>query len=94
MEKGLFGGILVVETPIMKNIFTLLFALFTIVCNAQLGSVCTNAESIDNDLVYTTSATYTTIFDDHWYVFTPDSGGMHTISTCDLANCDTKIWIY
>jgi hypothetical protein len=94
LEIGCFGGILVKQMQTMKNVFTLLFALLTIVSNAQLGSMCNNAESIDNNLVYSTSATYTTSFDDHWYVFTPDSGGMHTISTCNLADCDTKIWIY
>jgi hypothetical protein len=94
LEIGCFSGILVKQMQNMKNIFTLLFALFTIVSNAQLGSMCTNAESIDNNLVYSTSASYTTSFDDHWYVFTADSAGMHTISTCNLADCDTKIWIY
>jgi hypothetical protein len=33
-------------------------------------------------------------FDDTWYLFTPDSVGIYLITTCGLADCDTKIWIY
>lgn len=30
-----------------------------------------------------------------WYVFTPDSTGIYTVSTCALGNtCDTKLYIY
>jgi PKD repeat protein len=31
---------------------------------------------------------------DQWFVFTPASNGQYKISTCNLATCDTKIWVY
>lgn len=31
---------------------------------------------------------------DTWYLFTPEQDGMYLVSTCDLADCDTRIWIY
>jgi PKD repeat protein len=33
-------------------------------------------------------------FDNSWYVFTPAETGQYRISTCGLAACDTRIWIY
>lgn len=39
--------------------------------------------------------TFTTMFDDTWYRYIPDTTGMFNISTCNLANaCSTKIWVY
>ncbi|MEO1409132.1 MAG: lysyl oxidase family protein [Bacteroidota bacterium] len=32
--------------------------------------------------------------DDSWYVFTPSQAGRYQISTCKLADCDTKIWVF
>jgi len=29
-----------------------------------------------------------------WFEFTPSVNGQYLISTCGLANCDTKIWLY
>lgn len=29
-----------------------------------------------------------------WYSFTPAQNGQYRISTCGLASCDTKIWVY
>jgi len=31
---------------------------------------------------------------DSWYTFTPDTIGTYTISTCDMNECDTRIWVY
>ncbi len=33
-------------------------------------------------------------FDDAWFNFTPAYSGQYRISTCSLASCDTKIWVY
>jgi PKD repeat protein len=33
-------------------------------------------------------------FDNSWYTFTPAENGQYRISTCGLAACDTRIWIY
>ncbi len=37
---------------------------------------------------------HSTVDDDTWYVFVPDSNGVYTISTCGTATCDTRIWVY
>ena len=31
---------------------------------------------------------------DSWYSFTPDSIGTYTISTCEINECDTRVWVY
>ena len=33
-------------------------------------------------------------FDNSWYTFTPAANGQYRISTCGLAACDNKIWVY
>ncbi len=33
-------------------------------------------------------------FSNSWYTFTPAVNGQYRVSTCGLATCDTKIWIY
>ncbi len=55
--------------------------------NCPVGSTCGNAESI-------TEGFFHTIFDDHWYIFVPDSSGIYEITTCGLTSCDSKIWAY
>jgi hypothetical protein len=38
---------------------------------------------------------FTSMYDDTWYKFVPDTAGNYQITTCDLANaCSTKIWVY
>lgn len=56
--------------------------------NCPPGSSCTSP-----DTAYV-GGPYTTSFDDHWYVFTPDSTGMYEISTCGMNSCNTEIWVY
>nr|MDQ3101408.1 lysyl oxidase family protein [Bacteroidota bacterium] len=29
-----------------------------------------------------------------WYIFTPTLSGSYEVTTCDLASCDTRLWIY
>jgi hypothetical protein len=60
----------------------------TVNFNCPPGSSCTSP-----DTAYV-GGPYTTSFDDHWYVFTPDSTGMYEISTCGMNSCNTKIWVY
>jgi len=55
--------------------------------NCKPGTVCTTAIPVDE-------GTYTTETANYWYVFTPTVTGIYNISTCDLNNCNTKIWIY
>lgn len=31
---------------------------------------------------------------DEWFVFTPAVNGQYKISTCNLATCDTRVWVY
>ncbi|MEN0004202.1 MAG: lysyl oxidase family protein [Bacteroidota bacterium] len=56
--------------------------------NCLPGQACTSAEAVVED------TTYVTTFDDHWYVFKPDSVGIYEVSTCGMNDCATKIWIY
>ena len=30
----------------------------------------------------------------YWYVFTPDTSGRYNISTCNINDCNTRIWVY
>lgn len=55
--------------------------------NCGPGESCDMAIPVDTGL-------YLATYDNSWYVFTPDTVGAYTISTCGLAGCDTKIWIY
>lgn len=55
-------------------------------CSA--GSSCSDAIPIQPGL-------FTSMYDDTWYMFKPDTSGNFQITTCDLANpCSTKIWVY
>lgn len=61
-------------------------ATFKLFC--ETGETCTNPTPILVD------QSYRSIFEDHWYQFTPDSAGLYMINTCSLNSCDTKIWVY
>ena len=37
---------------------------------------------------------YTATFDDCWYLFTSPENGLINVTTCSIAGCDTKIWVY
>ncbi|MFM9985708.1 MAG: MopE-related protein, partial [Flavobacteriales bacterium] len=54
---------------------------------------CPDGISCDNAIV-ASLGTLDVPFDNTWYVFTPASNGQYKISTCSLASCDTKIWVY
>ena len=58
---------------------------------AQPGTSCSNPIVITGTGTYTTPPTPT---NDTWYIFTADTGGLYTFSTCGLTSCDTKIYIY
>ncbi len=55
--------------------------------NCPPGSTCSDAAAIG-------LGTYTAPNTDYWYEFTAPSSGMYLVTTCNLASCDTKIWIY
>ena len=55
--------------------------------NCQPGTSCSQAVDI-------TQGNHQAVQRDSWYRFTPDSIGTYTISTCDLNECDTRIWVY
>ncbi|MCB0637338.1 MAG: T9SS type A sorting domain-containing protein [Lewinella sp.] len=61
--------------------------LYSQTLNCQAGETCDEAIPV-------TLGSYTATFDNHWYVFNPDSIGMYEISTCGLTDCDSKIWVY
>ncbi len=54
---------------------------------------CAPTQKCDSALPVS-EGSYIATYDDSWYAFTPDSSGLYSISTCGLAACDTKIWIY
>ncbi len=54
---------------------------------AQTGANCIEAIPV-------TEGQYTAQADNYWYRFVPEETGVYHISTCDLATCDTKIWVY
>jgi len=56
--------------------------------NCPSGSICSAAEEI------AAIGSYTTEFEDHWYLFNPDTSGIFQFSTCSWEDCGTKIWIY
>jgi len=59
----------------------------SIVFNCAPGTVCSEAIPADE-------GSYTTENANYWYVFTPAESGMYGISTCNINDCDTRIWIY
>jgi len=60
-------------------------AQYSLSCPA--GSFCTNAIPLS-------PGTWSSIYDDSWYSFTPGITGTYDISTCSMNTCDTKIWVY
>jgi len=55
--------------------------------NCQPGTSCSQAVEV-------TQGTYQARQRDSWYSFTPYSIGTYTISTCNVNECDTRIWVY
>lgn len=60
-------------------------AQYPIACPA--GSYCTSAQSIS-------TGSYTAMFDNSWYVYTPTVTGTYNLNSCGQNTCDTKIWVY
>jgi len=56
--------------------------------NCPQGSYC------ENPLVITSTGTYQAPSPNTFYSFTPNSTGIYSVSTCNLGNCDTKLWVY
>ncbi len=62
------------------------FETSTLICLP--GQNCANAISVGEDSLYVAEANNT------YYQFTADTTGSFSISTCDLNECDTRIWVY
>jgi Lysyl oxidase/Secretion system C-terminal sorting domain len=58
---------------------------------AQPGISCVNPINIVGTGTYTTGPT---TVNGTWYMFTADTSGSYTFSTCGISTCDTKIYIY
>lgn len=54
---------------------------------------CPPGYSCGNPVVVT-AGTYTAPGPNTWYHFTATTSGQYQITTCGLANCDTRIWVY
>ncbi len=64
------------------------YDVLSVSMNCPPGTQCTSSQPVEEG-VYIAPVT------DYWYVFTADSTGNYTVSTCELGNsCDTKIYIY
>lgn len=59
----------------------------------QMG-VCSPGISCSNALTAFADSTYTAPGPNTWYVFTPDTVGTFTFSTCTGNSCSTAIWLY
>lgn len=46
------------------------------------------------DALVAAEGTNTAIFDNTWFVFTPDVSGQYNVTTCGTATCNTIIWVY
>lgn len=51
------------------------------------GEACDTAIDVDEGAFEAPAA-------NTWYTFTPAVTGMYEITTCDMADCDTRIWVY
>lgn len=72
-----------------KQVFLFLAVLLlTGNISAQDGLSCSTPFVLEN------TGANTATFDNTWYVYTVQESGLYNVSTCDLASCDTKIWIY
>ena len=56
--------------------------------NCPPGSYC------ENPLALSSTGTYQAPSPNTFYSFTPNSTGIYSVSTCNLGNCDTKLWVY
>ena len=54
---------------------------------------CPPGFSCGNPLTATTGQ-YSAPVPDTWYIFTPTVSGSYEVTTCGLATCDTRVWIY
>ncbi len=54
---------------------------------------CTDGISC-NQPIYALLGNNEVPFDNTWFNFTPAYSGQYKISTCNLASCDTRIWVY
>lgn len=59
----------------------------SVVITCPPGEACDTAIDVEE-------GPYTAPIADTWYTFTPEITGMYEITTCDLASCDTRIWVY
>ena len=55
--------------------------------NCPPGIDCNNAIDVSYGI-------NTAPYPNSWFVFVPDTSGQFEITTCDLATCDTEIWVY
>jgi len=56
--------------------------------------ICTPGQNCNNGILARLDSIYTAETNNTYYEFTADTTGNFSISTCDLNDCDTKIWVY
>ncbi|MES2515434.1 MAG: lysyl oxidase family protein [Bacteroidota bacterium] len=60
---------------------------FTYYFNCPPGESCSSAITVG-------TGTFTAPGNEYYYSFKPTQLGLYTVSTCSLAGCDTKLWVY
>ncbi len=56
--------------------------------------ICEPGQNCDNGILAELDSIYMAEANDTYFEFTADTTGRFSISTCDLNDCDTKIWVY
>ncbi len=73
------------EEIVYQNSFSKDFTQYTLNCPPSYS--CDHPHNVS-------PGQYLVTHDDMWYRFTPNESGRYQISTCNLASCDTKIWVF
>ncbi len=81
------GGYFIYVNGALKASGTNFGSDYQLSVNCPDGSFCTNALPID-------TGTYSGIFEDSWFTFTPTVTGTYLLTTCGLNSCNTQIWVY
>ena len=75
------------HSMLLKRVLPFLPVALSFAAQAQPGTSCIEAIPIS-------TGQYTTAGDNYWYAFTPPVTAVYHVTTCGLATCDSKIWVY
>ncbi len=81
------GGYFVYVNGVLKASGSNFGSDYLVSVNCPDGSFCTNSLPID-------TGTYSGVFEDSWFTFTPTQTGTYLLTTCGINSCNTQIWVY